>query len=133
MLFIYLLEANPVFGPRVQHMHDSMLRRGDQLCTSIFTVAEVLTGPRKRNDSAGVSGLKRFFGGKEIEILPFTMDAADQYSIIRAEQRVSLADGIHLATAASAGVDLFVTNDEELHKLVIRGIRFFADVDGKVF
>jgi hypothetical protein len=29
-------------------------------------------------------------------------------------------------------VDLFVTNDGDLRKLVISGIRFFADVDGRV-
>jgi predicted nucleic acid-binding protein len=132
MLFIYLLEANPVFGGQVQRLHEAMLRRGDILCTSIFTVAEVLTGPRKRNDIEGIRGLKEFFGGKEVEILPFTMDSADRYSMIRADARVSQADGIHLATAASTGVDLFVTNDEHLRKLVIPGIRFFADLDGKV-
>jgi len=132
MLFIYLLEANPVFGQRVERMHDAMLRRGDILCTSIFTVGEVLTGPRKRNDVEGIKGIKRFFGSKDVEILPFTIEAADKYSIIRAGTRVRQADGIHLATAASAGVDLFVTNDGDLHKLVIAGIRFIADVDGKV-
>jgi predicted nucleic acid-binding protein len=132
MIFIYLLEANPIFGPRVKRMHESMLRRGDRLCTSVFTVAEVLTGPRKRNDMAGVNALRKFFDGKEIEILPFNLDAADRYSVIRADTRVRQADAIHLATASSAGVDLFVTNDEELQKLVISGIRFFANVDGKV-
>ncbi len=132
MLFIYLLDANPVFGERVQRLHEAMLRRGDILCTSIFTVGEVLTGPRKRNDAAGISGLKRFFRSKEVEILPFAIEAADRYSMIRAEARVSQADGIHLATAAAAGVDVFVTNDGELRKLVIPGIRFFADLDGKM-
>jgi predicted nucleic acid-binding protein len=132
MLFIYLLEANPVFGERVQRMHEAMLRRGDMLCTSVFTVGEVLTGPRKLNDDAGIGGLKKFFGSKEVEILPFSLEAADRYSMIRAEARVSQADAIHLATAAAAGVDLFVTNDDELRKRVISGIRFFADIDGKV-
>ncbi|MGD0629389.1 MAG: PIN domain-containing protein [Terracidiphilus sp.] len=132
MMFIYLLEANPVFGPRAQLMHDAMLRRGDRLCTGVFTVAEVLTGPRKRNDTAGINALKKFFSGSEVEILPFNMETADRYSIIRAQERVSQADGIHLATAAATGVDLFVTNDGELQKLVVPGIRFFADVDGKV-
>jgi predicted nucleic acid-binding protein len=61
------------------------------------------------------------------------MEAADRYSLIRAETRVSQADGIHLATAAAAGVDLFITNDEKLQALAIPGIRFFADLDGKVF
>ncbi len=132
ILFIYLLEANPVFGPRVQRMHEAMLRRGDLLCTSVFTVGEVLTGPRKRNDDVGIKGLKRFFGSKEIAILPFTIEAADRYSMIRAQTRVSQADGIHLSAAAAAGVDLFITNDHKLQELTIPGIRFFADLDGKV-
>jgi len=132
MLFIYLLEGNPKYGGRVQRMHEAMLRRGDILCTSIFTVGEVLTGPRKRNDVAGINGLKKFFDSKDVEILPITIEAADRYSMIRAETRVSQADGIHLATAAAAGVDLFITNDEKLRALTIQGIRFFADLDGKV-
>lgn len=133
MLFIYLLEANPVFAQRVDTMHNAMLRRGDILCTSIFAVGEVLTGPRKRKDVDGINGIKRFFGSKDIEILPFTLEAADQYSMIRAESRVSQADGIHLATAAASHIDLFVTNDDKLRTLSIPGIRFFADLDGKVW
>jgi predicted nucleic acid-binding protein len=109
-----------------------MLWRGDILCTSIFTVGEVLTGPRKQNDAAGVNGLKKFFASKDVEILPFAIEAADRYSMIRADTRVSQADGIHLATAAASGVDLFVTNDGELRKLKIQGIRFFADLEGKL-
>jgi predicted nucleic acid-binding protein len=133
MLFIYLLEANPVFGARTQLLYDGMSRRGDILCTSVFTVGEVLTGPRRLNDAAGVKGLKAFFGSKEIEILPFTIEAADRYSMIRADTRVRQADGIHLASAAAAGVDLFITNDGKLRKLKIPGIRFFGDLDGKVY
>lgn len=132
MLFIYLLEANPLFSERVERLHQAMVRRGDALCTSIFTVGEVLTGPQKLNDLPGITGLKRFFGSSRVEILPFTLAVADRYSMIRATARVSQADGIHLATAAAAGVDLFVTNDGDLRKLVIPGIRFFADVDGRV-
>src|ERR1700679_3447745 len=130
MLFIYLLEANPVFGERVRRMREAMVRRGDILCTSIFTVGEVLTGPRKINDQAAISGLKKFFTGKDVEVLPFTMEAAERYSIIRAETRVSQADGIHLAIASVTGVDAFITNDGQLRTLVIPGIRFFADLDG---
>jgi predicted nucleic acid-binding protein len=132
MLFIYLLEANPVFGPQVQQFHSAMLRRGDGLCTSVFTLGEVLTGPRKRNDIQGIQGIKQFFAGNEIELLPFSLDAADRYSTIRAAAKVHQADAIHLATAAQAGVDLFVTNDKRLWTLTVPGIRFFADLSGKV-
>jgi hypothetical protein len=60
-----------------------------------------------------------------VEVLPFTERTADRYSMIRSANRVSQADGIHLASAAEAGVDLFF--------LSIPGIKFFADLQGKVF
>ncbi|MGA3334458.1 MAG: PIN domain-containing protein [Terracidiphilus sp.] len=132
MLFIYLLEDNPIFGPRVKSIHEAMRRRGDVLCTSIFTVGEVLTGLRKQKDEAGIRGVKGFMLSDEVSILPFDLEAADRYSMIRSDTRVSQADGIHLATAAAAGVDIFFTNDEKLRSLAIPGIRFFADLDGKV-
>jgi predicted nucleic acid-binding protein len=88
--------------------------------------------PKKRCALArGKCTWKKFFSSQEVEILPFTMEAAGRYSMIRAEMHVSQADAIHLATAA-AGVDLFFTNDDDFQKLVISGIRFFADLDGKV-
>lgn len=132
MLFIYLLEGNPVFGKRVLQLHQAMRRRGDVLCTSVFTLGEVLTGPAKRKDEAGIRGIKQFFAGGTIQILPFSSEAAERYSVIRASTRVTQADAIHLATAAVNGVDLFITNDAKLHSLILPGIRFFADMDGKL-
>lgn len=133
MLFIYLLEAKPDYSKKVKRIHQAMLQRGDILCTSVFTLGEVLTGLRKQKDEAGIRGVKEFMLSDEVEILQFDLEAADRYSMIRAEARVSQADGIHLATAAAAGVDLFITNDDKLRKLEIPGIRFFADLDGKLF
>jgi predicted nucleic acid-binding protein len=133
MLFIYLLEANPAFAKRVETLHKRILRRGDRLCASVFTIGEALTGPRKRNDTAGIKGIKGFFDSEEVEVLPFNRDAADRYSMIRAGSRISQADAINLAAASAAGVDVFVTNDKALHPLSITGIRFMMDLDGKVY
>jgi len=132
MLFIYLLEAKPGYEKKTKRIYRSMLQREDELCTSVFTFGEVLTGFQKQNDEAGIRGVKEFMLSDEVTILPFDLNAADRYSMIRAQARVSQADGIHLATAASAGVDVFMTNDDQLRKLVIPGIKFFADLDGKV-
>ena len=133
MLFIYLLEAKPDYFKKVKRIHQSMLQRGDVLCTSVFTFGEVLTGLRKQKDEAGIRGVKEFMQSDEVEILPFTLEVADRYSMIRSETRVSQADGIHLATAAAAAVDIFLTNDDQLRSLTVRGIKLFADLDGKVF
>jgi len=132
MLFIYLLEGNPVFGPKVRKILSRIVSRGDALSTSVFSIGEILTGPRRRGSISGADAIKRYFLSGAVEILPFTEATADRYSLIRGANKVSQADGIHLATAAEAGVDVFVTNDGDLRNLKIPGIKFFADLDGKV-
>jgi predicted nucleic acid-binding protein len=133
MLFIYLLEGNPIFGPKVHKILNRIVSRGDALSTSVFSIGEILTGPRRRGSTSGVDAVKQYFLSGAVEILPFTEATADRYSVIRSANKVSQADGIHLAAAAEAGVDVFVTNDVELRKLSIPGIKFFADLDGKMF
>ena len=132
MVFIYLLEGNPQFLPKVQHMLQRMEGRGDTLATSVFTLGEVLTGPRRVGASDVVATIKSYFASGSIALLPFDTETADRYSILRAKFRVTQADAIHLATAAVSGVDLFVTNDRLLWKLVIPGIKFMIDLDGVV-
>ncbi|MGB6828043.1 MAG: PIN domain-containing protein, partial [Terracidiphilus sp.] len=83
MLFIYMLEANPVFGPMAKRILHQIVSRGDALCTSVFTIGEVLTGPRRRGSVSGVDAAKKYFLSGAIEILPFTEQTADQYGIIR--------------------------------------------------
>jgi predicted nucleic acid-binding protein len=132
MLFIYMLEGNPAFGPKVRKILNQTMRRGNILSTSVFSIGEILTGPRRRGSVSGAEAVKKYFLSGAVEILPFTEATADRYSIVRATNRVSQADGIHLASAAEAGVDVFFTNDADLRKLSIPGIKLFADLDGRV-
>ena len=132
MLFIYLLEGNPTFGPKVRRILNQIVSRGDILSTSVFSIGEILTGPRRRGSVSGVDAVKKYFLSGAVEILPFTVATSDRYSIIRGANRVSQADGIHLASAAEIGTDLFFTNDGDLRKLSIPGIKFFADLDGRL-
>jgi predicted nucleic acid-binding protein len=133
MLFIYLIEQPPEHGSRMTHLLDRMSTRGDSLCTSIFTLGEVLTGPYKQGAHDLAQEIKKFIGPPDVDLLPFTADAADQYARIRAMNRASPADSIHLASAASAGVDLFLTNDRTLQKMIVPGIQFVAGVDVNLF
>jgi predicted nucleic acid-binding protein len=133
MMFIYLLESNPEFLPRVDRIRKQMEARGDMLVTSVFTMGEVLTRPRRLGASEAVSSIKHFFQSGRIELLPFTAETADRYSVLRAEFKVSQPDAIHLASAAVAGVDVFVTNDRELQRLHVPGITFIVGLDGRVF
>jgi predicted nucleic acid-binding protein len=133
MLFVYWLENHPLYARRVQHILSKMEERQDRLCTSTFTVAEVMVGPYKVGDPAAAKKIRGVFDSPFIELLPFTLAAADQYTQIRVQHRVSPADAIHLSCAALAGTDLFLTNDGALPGKVIPGIQFIAALDTNLF
>jgi predicted nucleic acid-binding protein len=129
MLFVYLIEAHPKHGVRAKEMLAAMVRRRDTLCTSVFTVGEILTGPYKRGASDLALRVGEVVRPPAVELLPFTIETAERYARIRGDNRVSPPDAIHLASAAHAGVDLFLTNDRRLQGLVIPGIDFIAGMD----
>jgi predicted nucleic acid-binding protein len=133
MLFVYWLESNPEFKHRVQEIHGRMEQRGDQLCTSTFAVGEMLISSAKAKDAKMRSVIGAYFETSDVEVLPFNWETAEIYSQIRAENKVSPADSIHLACAARARVDLFLTNDRRLCRLTIPGIDFIAGLDTNLF
>jgi predicted nucleic acid-binding protein len=134
MLFVYVLEGNPTFAPQVKNILEHMARRGDVLCTSVFALGEVWTGPRKFGNPDDVARTRQFFlNSGRVELLPFSAETADRFSMIRASTSVRSADAIHLAAASEFGVDLFLTHDKKLQKLTIPGIHFIAGLDGKIF
>jgi len=61
-------------------------------------------------------------------VIPFTAETADVYGRIKGSLKIPSADAIHLACAATAGTDLFLTNDKNLVGKVIPGIQFIAGI-----
>ncbi len=133
MLFVYWFEDNPQYAQRISEIYEALETRGDTLWTSVFTVGEVLTGPYKRCEQEEAARIREFFSSSRIHLIPFTEETADRYARIRGESRVSPADAIHLASAAQAGVDLMLTNEAALRRLIIPGIHFIAGLDVNLF
>jgi uncharacterized protein len=132
MLFIYWLEDHPRYSPRVKEILQKMATRKDQLCTSSFAVGETLVGFYKRDALNTAKQVREFFWKGTIDVIPYTLEIADSYAEIRAQHGVSSADVIHLACAASAGIDLFLTNDKNLVGKIIPGIQFIAGLDTNI-
>lgn len=132
-LFIYLLERHPEYSPLVKQVLSRMAERGDRLCTSIFTRGEVLVGPVLRGDEAMHRAVCDYLRAPALDLLPFTVETADHYARIRAANKVSPPDAIHLASAASAGVDVFLTNDRSLHRMIVPGIQFIVGLEADIF
>jgi predicted nucleic acid-binding protein len=132
MLFIYWLEDHPRYGGRVQQIFERMRDRQDRLCTSTFAVGETLVGFHKRGAIDMAARVRNFFRQDSVEVIPYTLDTADLYADIRARIGVSSADAIHLACAASAGTDLFLTNDQNLVGKIVPGIQFIAGLNSDI-
>jgi predicted nucleic acid-binding protein len=63
------------------------------------------------------------------EVISFDPQVAWRYASLRGTHNIRNADAIQLACAAHNGVDLFITNDMQLHKLNVPGIGFIAPLD----
>ena len=128
-LFIYLFEKNAEWSPRVIEFRRKMLARGDELLTSHLTVGEVITKPRQLNDAMLERSYLNFFTGGSVELVGFSLDAAQRYGDIRSRERIRPADAIQLACASAARTDLFVTNDNRLSGLVVAGVTFVTGIE----
>lgn len=133
MVFVYLAEDHPVFSAQVERIYRRMLKRGDTLCTSTLTLGEALVASIKSEDKNLGDKTRSVLRSDELQLLPFRATTAEIYAEIRAKYPVKSPDAIHLATAAEAGADVFVTNDKHLHRLRIPGIQFIVGLDGAVF
>ena len=127
MLVIYLVEDHPVFAPRVAELLDRSYRRGDSLFTSYLALGEVQAGALKSPNPEKTRVIESVLGEMGFGFLPFDRGAVRPFSRLRAEQKLRVADCMHLACAASAGIDLFLTGDRQLVKLDVPGIQFIAD------
>ena len=128
-LFIYLFEKNVEWSPRVIELRRRMVARGDELLTSYLTVGEVITKPKQLNNAMLERSYLNFFSGGSVELVAFSLDAAQRYGDIRSRERIRPADAIQLACASAARTDLFVTNDNRLSGLVISGVTFVTGIE----
>lgn len=127
MLVIYLLEGHPGFRPRAEHLLVRSKRRNDALFTSHLALGEVMAGAAKSPDPGKTRIVQETLQEIGFTFLPFDHGAVEPFSLLRAKHKLKIADSIHLACAASAGIDLFLTGNKQLLNLDIPGIQFIAD------
>lgn len=127
MLFIYLLEGHPTYSKRVQHLLQRAFERGDTLHTSCLALGEVMAGAVNSPHPEKTEKMRQALNEMGFSYLPFDEDAVAPFSRLRAKNKLKVGDSIHLACAASAGIDLFLTGDKQLMGIDVPGIQFIAD------
>lgn len=132
MLLIYLLEGNPQFRPRAEALLARSRRRGDTLFTSYLAVGEIMAGVERFDSPLKIASVRQTLAEIGFRFLPFDDGAMRPFSILRGREKMKIADSIHLACAASAGIDLYLTGDTQLFKLDVPGIQFIADFNSPI-
>jgi predicted nucleic acid-binding protein len=127
-VFIYMFEGLEPFRSQVLEIRKRMLERGDQIVTSAMTLGEVLVKPTKLGMTSLIDEYDRAIRSAA-RIISFDASIAWRYASLRATHAIRNADAIQLACASHFGVDLFITNDKELHKLNVPGIGFIAPLE----
>jgi predicted nucleic acid-binding protein len=127
-LFIYLFEGTGTLAQQVAGLRRRMVERRDQLLTSTMTLGEVLVKPLQMGQQKTADYYRKLMTSSAA-IVPFDESAAVIYARLRGDRSLRPPDAIQLACASSAGVDLFITNDRNLHTKQIPGIQFIASLE----
>ena len=127
-VFIYMFEGLEPNRSRVLAIRKRMLDRGDRIVTSAMTLGEVLVKPTKLGQTSLIEQYDQAVRSAA-QVVSFDAQIAWRYASLRATHTIRNADAIQLACAAHFGVDLFITNDKNLHKLNIPGIGFIAPLE----
>jgi predicted nucleic acid-binding protein len=126
MMFVYLLEGHPQFAPQVRETLQRSYKRGDALLTSYLALGEVLAGGA--GDTAKEDTVRTTLAEMGFSFLPFDGACASTFATLRSRSRLKAQDSIHLACAAAAGVDMYLTGDIQVlnRKLHVPGIHFIS-------
>jgi uncharacterized protein len=127
-LFIYLFEDYGALSKATTELRKKMLARGDQLLTSTLTLGEILVKPVERGDMALCAKYEAAITTSAV-VLPFDTKAAKVYASLRCDRALRAPDAVQLACGATAGIDLFVTNDHRLHGRQVDGIQFIVPLE----
>jgi uncharacterized protein len=134
--FFFILtdfQRDPTYWERVALMRRKSVERGDLICTSHLALGEILAGAYRDKDEATAQTIRDGMARAGIRLLPFDQESAEVFARVRAEHGTAAADTIHLACAASLGVDIFITEDKKLLRLRVPGIKFIVGIDTDLF
>jgi predicted nucleic acid-binding protein len=126
MMLVYFLEGHEEFGPQVRASLMRSHERGDSLVTSHLALGELMAG--RVGDGETADWLGTTIGEMGFSYLPFDGKCVGPFARLRSVMGLKAPDSIHLACAAAAGVDLYLTGDQQLLKrrLHVPGIQFIA-------
>lgn len=127
-VYIYLLEDYGPWSAAVASLRSKMMERRDELITSALTLGEILVKPTAAGETELCRKYVKHLTSASL-IVPFDVEAAKRYAVLRCDRSLRVPDAMQLACAGIARVDLFVTNDNRLQGKQAAGVQFIVPLD----
>jgi predicted nucleic acid-binding protein len=114
-IFIYLIEAAPVWLPLIVPLFRAADTGQRDLVTSSVTLLEVLVVPYRANNDALAARYEALLTrSRGIRLIDVTRDQLRRASRLRALTGMRTPDALQLSAAQEAGCSAFLTNDRRL-------------------
>lgn len=114
VILMYFFDHTGPFNIRATIRLGTLAAAGDRIAVSDLVRLECRVKHVQAADKAKLAVFDAFFARPDIRVVPITAAVFDRATNIRAAHRFKLADSLHLAAAAEAGCDRFLTNDTRL-------------------
>jgi uncharacterized protein len=116
MILIYYLDHVGPFQSQAASRFAKLRESGDRLAVSNLTRLECRVTPLRTGDLLTLGKFDAFFALSDVRHVPIDTPVFDRATRIRATHAFRTVDALHLAAAAQAGCDRFLTNDVRLAK-----------------
>jgi predicted nucleic acid-binding protein len=114
-IFIYFIEATPVWLPLITPLFRAADSGQRELITSSITLLEVLVVPYRANNDALAARYEALLtNSRGVRLIDVTRDQLRRASRLRASTGMRTPDALQLSAAQEAGCSAFLTNDRRL-------------------
>ncbi|MBI1827073.1 MAG: PIN domain-containing protein [Planctomycetes bacterium] len=125
---IYAVESVEPYYQVLQPLWEASASGRISLVCSMLTLLEVLVRPIREKKKELENALRSFLvSSKEIRLLPIDVVVVERAAQIRAKTGLSTPDSIHAATALSAAVSTFITNDPAFRRVSELPVSLLSD------
>lgn len=114
MIVVYFFDHTGPFNVRAVNRLAALAAAGDRIAISDLVRLEYRIKPVKNSDKIRLALFDAFCARPDTSVVPITTAVFDRATLIRAAHHFKLGDSLHLAAAAEARCDRFLTNDARL-------------------
>ena len=129
-VFIYAFEGNPSEVGHLLVFFEFLQSKVSAAMTSELTLAELFASTRPNHLVDRIVYEKLLLGQEFIELRAITRSVLIEAADFRRENKLKLADAIHVATAAQSKCRYFVSADKALKRLPVEMIHIRPTVEG---